>query len=590
LIPRCAPLVLALAAAAAPVAAQVSPGPLSRAHRSLEGNAGCFGCHGSRADALQERCLSCHAGVRALRLAGRGLHAREGSGACATCHPEHAGADFALIAWPDGGPEDFDHRRAGFVLDGKHAALPCRDCHQPRFQRDRRDPARRFLGLAPACGSCHADPHAGRLGSACARCHGAADWKSTPGFDHARTAYPLRGKHATLACAPCHRREGAPRPVYAPLPHRECSDCHADPHARRLGADCSRCHVETGFRQVTKGEFDHDRTRYPLRGAHGTVACARCHDRAARPPFAACAGCHADPHRGRATLVGKAPDCGACHTLRAFRPAVLAAALHAAFPLEGKHAGVACARCHPTGAQGVTFRPPHARCADCHRDPHAFTPALSCEPCHRVAGWTPSTVGAAEHAAYRLKLEGAHASAPCTSCHRPPPKRELALRGLPLACAACHRDVHAFAPARDCAACHDARSFAPGRIGPADHAAFAYPLEGAHAAVPCSGCHADLLGPRPRLAVSFRDSRRECAACHQDPHRPSLGTACGSCHDPSAFRPARRFDHDRDTRFRLGPAHAPLACAACHGEGRWRGVPSRCEACHGGKRVSGGPP
>ncbi|HEX6850462.1 MAG TPA: cytochrome c3 family protein [Candidatus Polarisedimenticolaceae bacterium] len=582
---------LMAAALAFPASAQVSPGPLSRAHADLEGNANCLKCHGTRKDALDLRCLDCHREIGTLREAGRGFHARDGKGTCAKCHPEHAGADFALVDWPGGSPERFDHLAAGFPLEGKHASQTCRACHQAKFRKgpiaDRakvRDAGRSFVGLEPACVSCHADPHKGALGPDCARCHAATDWKTTPGFDHKTTAFPLEGKHVAVACAKCHLPEGADKPLYKPVPHASCASCHVDPHAGRLGGACAKCHVVADWRQVSKTAFDHDRTRYPLRGAHATVVCAKCHDpkapAGAKPPFATCGACHRDPHRGQATLAGKTVDCAACHSVQAFRPGVLPAAQHAPdrFPLEGKHATVACAKCHAAGPQGVAMRPAHARCADCHRDVHAYKPPRDCEPCHTVSAWVPSKVGVAEHRSYTLKLEGAHAKAKCEGCHRKP---KLALTGVPTRCDACHRDVHAFAPVRDCAPCHDARAFAPASVGPKEHAGYAFPLEGAHAAAPCFVCHKDLGTPGPRKAVSFKDERRECVACHEDPHKGSLGKDCARCHGTAAFRPAVRFDHDRDTKFRLGTAHRPVACAKCHEGGRWKGAPAKCEACHG---------
>jgi len=56
-----------------------------------------------------------------------------------------------------------------------------------------------------------------------------------------------------------------------------------------------------------------------------------------------------------------------------------------------------------------------------------------------------------------------------------------------------------------------------------------------------------------------------------------------------AFRPARRFDHNRDAAFSLKGAHANVPCARCHRSvagpsGKpvviYRPVPTACEACH----------
>jgi hypothetical protein len=596
---------------------------------------------------MDDRCLDCHREIAVLRSAGRGFHARTGDKRCAACHPDHAGVDFDLIEWPGGRPEAFDHASAGWPLEGKHASLECQGCHQEKHRRGAAADAaraagtsRNWVGLEPACAACHTDPHRGALGEDCARCHGPVDWKTTPRFDHATTAFPLTGRHVGVACAKCHVIDGSPSPVYTPLPHAECSACHADAHAGRLGPKCAACHVSAGWREVAPEAFDHERTRYPLRGAHARVECARCHDRQTafgpRPAFAACADCHSDPHAGRATLAGARPDCSACHVVERFRPAVLPAARHAPdrFPLDGKHVGVACADCHrvdrtPSGVArlgraGVEVHPAHDRCSTCHEDPHGGQLASrpdrgACDACHGTGGWKPSRFGVEQHAGLALPLDGAHATVTCAACHgperrglRPLPatlragKAGIALRGIEKDCAGCHRDPHAFEPARPCVDCHDARRFVPATYGPGEHARAAFALDGAHRAVPCGLCHAELREAAARgslitatagRTLRFRDARRACADCHTDPHGGQFAStdrsACDRCHGVDAFRPASRFDHDRDSSFRLGPAHARLKCAACHPtrtspEGQpsvvYRGVSGRCEACHGSSR------
>jgi hypothetical protein len=74
------PVVLVLAGVvqfglfAALASAQLSPGPLSRAHQSLSGAINCTACH-KLGSAATLKCLDCH-GEIAKRLAGRtGLHA-----------------------------------------------------------------------------------------------------------------------------------------------------------------------------------------------------------------------------------------------------------------------------------------------------------------------------------------------------------------------------------------------------------------------------------------------------------------------------------------------------------------------------------
>src|SRR5689334_18797029 len=92
---------VALGAVRAP--AQISPGPLSKAHSFLDGATNCTSCHKVRAQATL-KCLECHTEIAARISAGRGLHARlvapgTASQTCAKCHSEHNGATFPLIRW-----------------------------------------------------------------------------------------------------------------------------------------------------------------------------------------------------------------------------------------------------------------------------------------------------------------------------------------------------------------------------------------------------------------------------------------------------------------------------------------------------------
>ena len=71
---------LALAAAIAPVAsragAQISPGPLSAAHASLDGPLNCAKCHAGGKESMTSRCLTCHREITWLADRNRGFHAR----------------------------------------------------------------------------------------------------------------------------------------------------------------------------------------------------------------------------------------------------------------------------------------------------------------------------------------------------------------------------------------------------------------------------------------------------------------------------------------------------------------------------------
>ncbi len=640
------------------VRAQISPGPLSRAHQALEGALKCTQCHGPASDAMPRLCLSCHGEIGALQEQRRGLHARAtimAGKTCANCHPEHAGRDFDLVAWPGGGARDrFDHRQAGWPLEGKHAVAACEKCHRGEFRSDpvaRRSPRKAgagWTGLQQDCASCHAsdDPHDKALGSACAECHDAGGWSPARRFNHDSTDYPLTGEHADVRCAACHatpeagsrpRADGSRLPRFAPQPHQQCSACHADPHQGRLSARCSECHVTRGFGVLDRREFNHTLTRYPLQGRHRSVGCDGCHGRdmaTPRPASATCAACHADRHAGEARRDGAPVDCSACHGVSGFSPATFTVAQHAAtaFPLGGRHATVACAKCHAPQGTTIPLRPAATGCASCHADPHADQlRGRRCEECHGDGGWSESRYPLSAHSTTALPLEGRHAAIGCGSCHSarrtglaPIRSTDLGSAGIlfhlpETRCEGCHRNPHPKAAGgtttSDCATCHRADRFRPATIDVAAHATFRFPLDGAHRAVACTDCHSAMAADTPPVGegatlVAAIGTLREvplasvrattCAGCHVTPHgnqfaRDAKGDACERCHDSDAFRPAAHFDHDRDAAFALKGAHADVPCARCHVSEtiggatrvRYRGTPARCEACHGDAKRGG---
>ena len=637
--------------------AQISPGPLAKAHASLDGPLNCTKCHGGGKESMTARCLSCHTEIATLIDQNRGFHARIPKAECASCHPDHAGRDFELVKWPDGSARQFDHARAGYELEGKHASLTCEKCHTTSLRVSpiaRMGPQRTkagWTGLDASCASCHQDVHKGTLARNCQSCHTTSGWSPAPEFDHARTRYPLTGKHVAVTCEQCHATTGTGSEAklavaaFRPLPHNDCVSCHRDPHGGRLTGRCSSCHVTTSFTSIGGKGFSHDRTRFPLQGRHAAVECVLCHTdyprRIDRPAFATCTTCHIDYHHGQATIAGRAADCSSCHSVSGFTPSTFTVAQHArtAYPLVGRHAAIACTSCHVrrVDRKGTTIdivmRPVANRCESCHASNTHGTELASrgtgaaCVTCHTPAGWKPSTFGIREHATLRFALTGRHAMADCASCHSAgrkdlplfPATRSFGTARVAFhldetTCDACHRDPHGgkyvaagrTPPQGSCFACHDTRAFHPSVIDAKAHARFAFALEGAHRAAPCSACHAAMattssLGASLRFAptrarpvvYTVSGAGATCAVCHQSPHgnqfaaRPD-GGRCQSCHDLRGWSPASRFVHDADGGFTLGAAHERLACDRCHtvAAGRradlrtWRGVPRACEACH----------
>jgi Cytochrome c7 and related cytochrome c len=329
--------------------AQISPGPLARAHQSFSGDANCTKCHELSAKAPTFRCLECHKEIAAEIQQNRGLHATFPRSAapgesCVKCHSDHNGADFQMVHW-NPTARGFDHSKTGFTLSGKHGGVSCRACHtaqhipaQARALLAGKDLNRTWMGLSPNCGTCHADPHRGRLGDNCTTCHSTADWNATSfdtrTFDHSRTQFPLTGEHRRVACKSCHTPGNDGKPRYEGLKFAYCADCHRDPHKGEFKQACETCHTTSSWTETTfVSKFDHSKTGFPLRGKHQAVPCLKCHvDANFKQPIAhaACADCHKpDPHNGQFAERADGGRCESCHTEQGWSPSTFSAADHA---------------------------------------------------------------------------------------------------------------------------------------------------------------------------------------------------------------------------------------------------------------------
>lgn len=550
-----APGLLLAALLAAPAGAQISPGPLARPHEKLEGSGQCLKCHDQKGVSAA-RCLACHTLLGERVAAGQGLHARQEYRDCKRCHMEHQGRDFELVFWGERGREAFDHALTGFSLLGRHARLRCDECHRGRQKRGPQQLAAAgagsgtLLGLGTACAACHADEHRGQFaGRDCTACHKQESWKPAPGFDHARAAYKLEGRHAGLACDKCHAgvtESGKTWRRYRPVAFKECSSCHRDPHAGRLGAACSSCHAPDSWRPQKLAGFDHDRTAYPLRGRHRGLDCAACHraHQGYKLAHARCLDCHADAHLGQLAARTDQGRCESCHEVSGFSPARFGPDEHARtrYALAGAHLAVPCDACHkrvppeslgrpPAGAPVLAARRPgpatrlrfaSTRCVDCHKDPHLgevdkHMRTTGCETCHAVDSWRQVRF---EHDQARFALSGAHARLACATCHERleagPPRRRLKLTGLPLTCEGCHKDPHQgqltrAGVASPCERCHTTADWKATRFDHAKDSTFA--LDGAHIKLGCVTCHKPETQAGQKV-VRYKPLRTACRDCH----------------------------------------------------------------------------
>jgi hypothetical protein len=611
--------------------AQISPGPLARAHQGLNGTTNCVKCHQVSTSSQSFRCLECHREIAADLQHNKGLHAtfpRTGppGAACVKCHSDHNGLEFKMIHW-DPSSKGFNHATTGFTLDGKHVGVGCRSCHTAQHISA---PARALLtgkelnvtwfGLMPNCITCHEDKHQGRFGTDCARCHSTTDWKAASidrqNFDHSKTRFPLTGEHRNVQCAKCHTAGLDGQPRYAGIDFANCADCHKDPHKGTFKQGCETCHNTTSWMKSTfTTSFDHSKTNFPLLGKHLNVSCLTCHQGGNfKAPIAhnACADCHKpDTHAGQFLKRADGGRCESCHTVDGWSPSTFTLADHAktGFPLIFPHAAVTCASCHVPAGKATQFKLKYSLCVDCHKDEHAgqFAGALwrnRCEQCHRGATFKTSNYTLAKHQKSSFPLIGGHVAVACNECHKPTPSLKVTpFHFDQLSCTSCHEDVHTgqFAvrmAVRDasgnplgCQACHSTKEWKD--LSKFDHQRTHFPLIGSHRAVACGDCHKPPNMELTLMHVQFANAPGKCKDCHQsqDPHAGQFGAReddCASCHNSNKWRPSL-FDHDK-TRFPLKGGHENVACSDCHTLKKpidgtivlfYKPTQTACEACHG---------
>ncbi len=544
---------------AASVYGQLSPGELHKSHAALEGLKNCTQCHSVAAQTSPVKCLDCHSVLKERIDKKRGLHARADHKECGTCHGEHYGRNVELIRWKDG-EENFDHRLAGYKLEGAHAETECRDCHNAESIPDKgplikagKDLNRTFLGLSQECNSCHADEHRGQLSQKCQTCHSMDIWKPVRGFDHQVTRFPLTGRHKTVQCQECHKtitdNRAPDDPTYLKMNRiafSQCSDCHTDPHQGRFEQTCASCHNTSGWNSVAIADFDHDKTRYPLRGKHVKVQCESCH-KPGKPyrglAFRRCMDCHSDFHQRQFARRPSRGACEECHTVDGYSPSKFTLKEHQTtdFKLQGAHLAVACVDCHSgtpqsgrSAARGRMiqvnrFVMKSSTCQDCHGDPHfgevnKFLKADGCLYCHNINSWEKITFN---HSQTGFDLKGQHSRAECSSCHKPTgsgtKRARINFANMSMVCQDCHRDVHQgqfmtmqrvkgnLDKVTDCSRCHNSEDWSQTNFNHDRDSKFK--LEGLHSTVSCKHCHISRERDNIKFTV-YKPLSTKCSACH----------------------------------------------------------------------------
>ena len=529
--------------------AQLSPGKLAEPHALLEGIENCNKCHRLRKRVSAEKCLLCHKILGQRIAAHKGLHANKDYQDCSSCHVEHQGKKYQLIWWKNGA-DQFNHDLTGYHLQGKHAQVKCRQCHQEKnithaakLLEAKKDLDHTFLGLDRKCLSCHEDEHRGQMKESCLQCHNMGAWKPASKFDHSHTKYPLTGKHADAKCEKCHalivdNKFSTDKDFrkFTGIAFSECTNCHKDFHNNRFGKNCQNCHSTRGWNLVNREKFDHNRTAYPLRGRHTTLKCNQCH-LPGRPfkiaHYEKCKDCHADYHRG-----------------------------------------------------DFLQRPQHG----------------DCEECHKVEGFKPSAFTIAKHHHSKFALAGAHLAVPCNACHvkmhKNMPNETMRFKFRSLECSACHKNPHGnrvdkYLALTGCEYCHSISSWHDMIL---DHDKTKFPLQGRHKKVACYKCHKPANKDKNTKIYQFSSLSSQCQNCHEDIHYGQFKektvkknvTRCDRCHSPVDWL-AGKFQHNRDSKFKIDGAHQSVGCRQCHPKVTIKGKTFRlykllrtdCKFCHG---------
>jgi nitrate/TMAO reductase-like tetraheme cytochrome c subunit len=326
--------------------------PLKGAHVSVD----CASCHtNGQFKGTSTDCYACH--VRDFSAVTNPNHVSgQFSHDCLSCHTN--------LSWK---PANFNHNATAFPLTGAHTSVVCASCHKNG----------QYTNLPSDCYSCHqnnfnstsAPNHVtSQFSHDCITCHTNTAWKPAT-FNHATTAFPLLGAHAAVTCVDCHKSGQYTGTT------TDCYTCHlsdftgvTDPNhvTNSFDHNCLSCHSMNAWSPAT---FDHNKTTFPLTGAHNAAACASCH-----------AG---------GKYAGTSTDCYQCHRTD-YTAAVSPAHASANYP-------TACISCHTTMAwkpssfnhtpyfpigAGDKHRPGRwTTCADCHTNP-ANAKVFSCITCH----------------------------------------------------------------------------------------------------------------------------------------------------------------------------------------------------------------
>ena len=407
-------------------------------------------------------------------------------------------------------------------------------------------------------------------------------------------------------------RDDRPRPKAAQPSQQKSRATTGSPHGPTLNLPCENCHSATAWRPIKANpEFDHDKTKYPLRGMHEKVECTQCH---VKPVFTNagknCQDCHTDVHQRK-----MGTNCAQCHTVQGWNTAVQQVKEHQnRFPLLGAHAAVQCEDCHKGAAVGQ-FKGLSTACVSCHRadfqkttNPNHVTSQFpqNCQMCHTFDSWIGATFNHAGPPA-NFPLTGAHATIACTTCHI---NNNYNLTTPPNACgnSGCHlttwqqttNPVHSSAgapfAAANCSTCHTTTTWTTATF---DHSTTGFPLTNSHQLAPagkvtaCTDCHINnnynLTTPPNACGNSgchLTTWQQTTNPVHSSAGAPFAAANCSTCHNTIAWTTAA-FDHSTTGwpltgSHQMSPAGKVNACTDCHVSNNYTFTSANtdCYGCH----------
>jgi len=240
-----------------------------------------------------------------------------------------------------------------------------------------------------------------------------------------------------------------------------------------------------------------------------------------------------------------------------------------------------CSKCHKKFKKGGQSD----LCLDCHKEVAKDVKAKKglhgkitniqsrkCSGCHhehrgRNANIVPFDRDTFDHTRTNFELHGTHARLVCADCHDSKEKYRKASQK----CVGCHEedDAHHKRLGKKCNDCHVETIWGEAFF---NHEKTDFPLKAMHRNVRCIECH-----PNER----YENTPKVCITCHKldDVHNKNNGKKCEKCHTEQMWSEVK-FDHDKDTKYKLENRHAIVDCQACHKGDVYKSIKHDCYVCH----------